>query len=215
MDFDFAMFRQVADNQNDDRNVVARFYDKAIKTTAVNSNGLPIFKNVTYVEIRLKDNNTEVFNQPANEEKIRRFAREYALYKMAKEQIKEGTPLEQFAFLTAAEVATCKNRGIFSVEALAELPSDRVQCLGLQNEHKLAKIFMQTAHNNVSVAELARKEREYNNKISEYKTRFEILMKENNVLKQEIEKLNKCKTLKKKKTPEKGDNNENNFGNMS
>lgn len=215
MDCDFALFQQVANNQSDDRNVVARFYDKAVKTTAVNSNGLPVFKNVTYVEIRLKDNNTEVFNQPANEEKIKRFAREYALYKMAKEQIKEGTPLEQFAFLTAAEVATCKNRGIFTVEALAGLSSDRVQSLGLQNEHKFAKIFMENAHNNVSVVELARKEKEYSDKISEYRAKFEILIKENNTLKQEIKKLNKCKTLRKWRTSEKGDSNENNFGNMS
>ncbi len=200
MDFDFAMFRQFADNTNDDRNVSARFYDKAVKTTAVNDNGLPIFKNVTYVEIRLKDNNTEVFNQPASPEKIQRFPREYALYKMAKAQIKEGTPLEQFAFLTAAEVATCKNRGVFTVEALANLPDDKVKSLGLQNEHKFAEIFMRNAKGNNKVADFARKEKEYNDKIAEYREKFELLNKENISLKQEIIKLNKIKTLRKTKT---------------
>ncbi|MBR1601017.1 MAG: hypothetical protein IJ677_05495 [Alphaproteobacteria bacterium] len=197
MDFDFAMFRQFADNISDDRNVSARFYDKAVKTTAINENGLPIFKNVTYVEIRLKDNNTEVFNQPASPEKIKRFPREYTLYKMAKEQIKEGTPLEQFAFLTAAEVATCKNRGVFTVEALANLSEDKVKSLGLQNEHKFAEIFMRNAKNNNEVADFARKEREYINKIAEYREKFEIINKENISLKQEVNKLNKIKTLKK------------------
>ncbi|MBQ8481962.1 MAG: hypothetical protein IJ532_05460 [Alphaproteobacteria bacterium] len=201
MDFDFAMFRQFADNTNDDRNVAARFYDKAVKTTAMNDNGLPIFKNVTYVEIRLKDNNTEVFNQPASPEKIERFPREYALYKMAKAQIKEGTPLEQFAFLTAAEIATCKNRGIFTVEALANLSDDKVKSLGLQNEHKFAEIFMRNAKSNNKVADFARKEKEYADKIAEYKEKFELLNKENISLKQEIIKLNKTKTLRKSKTP--------------
>ena len=88
MEFDYMLFQEIADNKNNDNNVAARFYDKAVKTTAVNDNGLPIFKNVTYVEVRLKDNNTEVFNQPASPDKIRRFPHEYALYKMAKEQIK-------------------------------------------------------------------------------------------------------------------------------
>ena len=199
MDFDFALFRQVADNKNDDRNVAARFYDKAVKTTEVNGNGLPIFKNVTYVEIRLKDNNTEVFNQPATSEKIQRFPREYALYKMAKEQIKEGTPLEQFAFLTAAEVATCKNRGVFTVEALADLSEERVKTLSLQNEHKLAKIFMQNAKGNNKMADFARKESEYKDKIAEYRGKLEDLINENNILKQEIVKINKCKTLNKRK----------------
>jgi hypothetical protein len=201
MEFDYALFRQIADNKSDDRNVAARFYDKAVKTTEVNANGLPIFKNVTYVEIRLKDNNTEVFNQPANPDKIRRFPREYALYKMAKEQIKEGTPLEQFAFLTAAEVATCKNRGVFTVEALADLSEERVQSLSLQNEHKLAKIFMQNAKSNNKVADFARKEIEYREKIAEYIEKFDILSRENNILKQEIIKLNKSKTSNKKKRP--------------
>ena len=199
MDFDFAMFRQFADNTNDDRNVAARFYDKAVKTTEMNDNGLPIFKNVTYVEIRLKDNNTEVFNQPASLEKIKRFPREYELYKTAKAQIKEGTPLEQFAFLTAAEVATCKNRGVFTVEALADLSEDKVKSLGLQNEHKFAEIFMRNAKSNNKVADFARKEKEYADKIAEYKEKFELLNKENISLKQEIIKLNKTKTSRKSK----------------
>ena len=215
MDFDFALFQQIADNQNDDRNVMARFYDKAVKTTAINNCGLPVFKNVTYVEIRLKDNNTEVFNQPANSEKIKRFPREYALYKMSKEQIKEGSPLEQFAFLTAAEVATCKNRGIFTVETLADLPEDKVQSLGLQNEHKSAQIFMRNAHDNNKVAEFARKETEYSNKIAEYKEKFELITKENNLLKQEIERLSKCKAFNNNKAMRKGYKNEKYFGNMS
>lgn len=204
MEFDYMLFREIADNKNNDSNVAARFYDKAVKTTAVNDNGLPIFKNVTYVEIRLKDNNTEVFNQPASPDKIRRFPREYALYKMAKEQIKNGTPLEQFAFLTAAEIATCKNRGIFTVEALAELSEEKVKSLSLQNEHKLAKIFMQNAKINNKVADFARKENEYNDKISDYQEKIRLLLDENNILKQKITSINKSKKLSTKKLP-KGD----------
>lgn len=199
MDFDFALFRQIADNVNDDRNVSARFYDKAVKTTAVNDNGLPVFKNVTYVEIRLKDNNTEVFNQPASQEKITRFPREYALYKMAKEQIKDGTPLEQFAFMTAAEIATCKSRGVFTVEALAALEDDKVRSLGLQNEHNLASIFMQRAKNNNEMADLAKLENEYKNKIAEYQEKLDTLVNENNILKQEIAASEKIMSVAKKK----------------
>lgn len=199
MDFDFALFRQIADNVNDDRNVSARFYDKAVKTTAVNDNGLPVFKNVTYVEIRLKDNNTEVFNQPASQEKINRFPREYALYKMAKEQIKEGTPLEQFAFMTAAEIATCKSRGIFTVEALAALEDEKVQTLGLHNEHSLAEIFMQKAKNNNEMADFVKMENEYKNKIAEYQEKLDMLVSENNALKREIVETEKIIVTPKKK----------------
>lgn len=167
MDMDFALFQQIAANAEDERNVAARFYDKAVKTDKVAANGMPIFKNVTYVEIRLKDNSTEVFNQPATEEKIKRFPREYALYKMAKEKIKDGTPLEQFAFLTAAEIETCKSRGLFTVEDLAALSKEKVQFLGLENEHNLAQKFVENAQNNKMVAQMAAKEKEYQRQIAD------------------------------------------------
>ena len=194
MDIDFALFKQVLENNNDEKNVAARFYDKAIKTNELSANGLPIFKNVTYVEIRLKDNNTEVFNQPASAEKIRRFPREYALYKMSKEQTKEGTPLEQFAFMSASEIATCQNRGIFTVEALAKLSADKVKSLNLQNEHKLACVFLRNAKNNSAVADFAHREQAYQERIAALEERIASLQRE----------LNAVLVNKKRKT--KGDN---------
>ncbi len=158
---DYALFQQVIGQSESEKNVAARFYDKAVKTNEVAKNGLPIFKNVTYIEIRLKDNSTEVFNQPATDEKIRRFPKEYALYQLSKKQVENGTPLEQFAFLTAAEIATCKSRGVFTVEALAGLDIDKVQSLGLQDEHVLAEMFLEKSNNNKMLDDFAKKEVEY------------------------------------------------------
>ncbi len=178
MDMDFNLFRQVADSATDERNVAARFYDKAVKTDQLTSGGLPIFKNVTYVEIRLKDNTTEVFNQPATPEKIRRFPREYALYCQAKENVKDGTPINQFAFLTAAEVATCHNRGIWTVEALAALSPEKALDLGLTKEVETAQLFLQTAKDNRFLSHLAGKEKEYLNQIAELQRQVTELKKQ-------------------------------------
>lgn len=175
MDMDFAMFQQIASQVENEKNVAARFYDKAVKTSEVSENGLPIFKNVTYVEIRIKDNNTEVFNQPATEEKIKRFPKEYALYKMSKEQAKDGTPLEQFSFLSAAEIASCKARGVFTVEALAELDFAKVNSLGLQNEHVLAQMFLETSGDNLKLKKFAEREKEYKAKIAELEEKVAFL----------------------------------------
>ena len=161
MVMDYALFQQVIGQSESEKNVAARFYDKAVKTNEVAKNGLPVFKNVTYIEIRLKDNSTEVFNQPATDEKIRRFPKEYALYQLSKKQVENGTPLEQFAFLTAAEIATCKSRGVFTVEALAGLDIDKVQSLGLQDEHVLAEMFLEKSNNNKMLDDFAKKEVEY------------------------------------------------------
>ena len=178
MDMDFALFRQAADNINDERNVRARFYDKAVKTEQTTASGLPVFKNVTYIEIRLKDNNTEVFNQPANAEKIKRFPREYEMYLAAKQQVAEGTPLEQFAFLSAAELETCRARGIFTVEALAALSAEKVQSLCLQKEHQLAHLFLQQSKNNKSVADFAAREAEYEAQIEKLNKKIEMLQQQ-------------------------------------
>ena len=202
MDIDFAVFQQIASQVEDEKNVAARFYDKAVKTSEVSDNGLPIFKNVTYVEIRLKDNSTEVFNQPASEEKIKRFPKEYALYKLSKEQAKDGTPLEQFSFLSAAEIATCKNRGIFTVEALADLEFEKVNSLGLQNEHVLAQMFLEQAGINIKVKKFADREKEYKEKIRILEEKIAVLEA----------KSRRSQTIWNKK---KGNINENNFRNMS
>lgn len=175
MDMDFSLFQQVAANSNDERNVAARFYDKAVKTSKVAENGMPIFEDVTYIEIRIKDNSTEVFNQPATEEKIRRFPREYALYKLAKEKKKDGTPLEQFAFLTVAEIETCQSRGIFTVEDLAALDGEKAKFLCLQNENELAKKFIQNAKGNKTMAEMVAKEKEYLQQIADLKYQIQNL----------------------------------------
>ena len=63
--------------------------------------------------------------------------------------------------MTAAEIATCKSRGVFTVEALAGLDIDKVQSLGLQDEHVLAEMFLEKSNNNKMLDDFAKKEVEY------------------------------------------------------
>ena len=82
-------------------NVFAKFYDRMVKTDQINQKtGLPIFKEVCFVEVRIKNNSTDVVDQPATQENIRRFAPQYQLYLQSKEKEKKGTSLSLFAFLT-------------------------------------------------------------------------------------------------------------------
>ena len=99
---DFELFQSMIDaskgNQNKD--MTARFYDRSVKTERIDENGLPVFEDVCFVEIRVKDS-YDVYDQPATEEKKQRFATEYSRYLVGKKQVENGSPLEQFAFLTA------------------------------------------------------------------------------------------------------------------
>ena len=158
---DFITFQNIIQNNNQQEGISARFYDKAVKTGDVNDEGLPIFINRCFVEIRIKDNNCEIFDQPATKEKIKRFPIEYARYQLGKKQVEKGTPLEQFAFLTAAEIESLKVRGIFTVEALAQLDKEKAVQLELENERLLACKFIKTAHNNKEILHWQKKEENY------------------------------------------------------
>ncbi len=163
---DFATFEKIAKNTVSEEGVCARFYDRAVKRDIVDKNGLPLFDTICYVEIRFKDNNAEVFDQPATEDKIKRFPAEYARYQLARKQISEGKPLEQFAFLTVAEIEMLKSRGIFTVEALAALTDEKAGELDVEKERDLAVKFVEQAKGNIIVSEWQEKEEQYLQKIS-------------------------------------------------
>ena len=144
----FTTFENLLSPKTSEEGVVARFYDRAVKSKEVNKDGLPVFKDVCYVEIRIKDNLTEVYDQPADRQKIERFPAEYARYQNMKKQVKDGSPLEQFAFLTASEIEALKLRGIFTVEALAALDKEKARQLELLREKELAEKFIHQAQEN-------------------------------------------------------------------
>lgn len=165
MDMDFSMFEQMMRNAKTEDGVSARFYDRSVKTEAVDAHGFPVFEDVCFCEIRIKDNNSEVFDQPASKEKKRRFPVEYARYQLAKKQVEKGTPLEQFAFLTLSEVESLKIRGIFTVEALSALTEEKASALGISREWELAAKFIAQAAGNKALADWQKAEDKYKARI--------------------------------------------------
>nr|DAS02626.1 MAG TPA: hypothetical protein [Caudoviricetes sp.] len=170
---DFATFEKIAAGTSSEEGVIARFYDRAVKTGVLSADGLPQFKMQCFCEIRIKDNNSEVYDQPATEDKIRRFPKEYACYQLAKKETEKGTPLRQFAFLDAAEIESLKLHGIFTVEALAGLSDDKVRDLGLAEEKALAVKFVEQARGNLTLAQWQKKENEYLQKIKMLESKIE------------------------------------------
>lgn len=172
---DFATYQNLINQnkQRSDEGLSARFYDKAVKTEHFDNNGIPIFKSICYCEIRIKDNTTEVFDQPADTEKINRFPVEYARYKLQKEQKKEGTPLENFAFLTVSEIETCKYHGVSTLEALVQISEEQAKKLNLENEHKLARKFITFNRNLKNKTDISEIEEKYKTEISALKAKIE------------------------------------------
>ncbi len=171
---DFSTYQKLIEQHKtrQDDNVIARFYDKTIKTSEVDNNGIPKFKTVCYCEIRIKDNTTEIYDQPATQDKIERFPVEYARYSLAKKKTENGTPLEQFAFLTASEIETCKYRGIFSIEDLANMSEEHAKDLNLNAEVNLAKQFITNSKRIKNAIDFSEIEADYKSQIADLKERI-------------------------------------------
>lgn len=156
-DIDFSTFQGLLNTRGtaDQTDVFARFYDRSVKTEEMNvKTGLPVFKTVCFVEIRIKNNNTDIYDQPATEEKMKRFSVEYNRYLLCKKQTEDGAPLEQFSFLNVAQVDTLKHHGIFTVEALAALNERQAQDLDITDEWMRATEFLSKAKQNWQEHEL-------------------------------------------------------------
>ena len=174
-DADFAAFQDLLNKSQREEGVFARFYDRSVKTGNLTKDGLPEFEDRTFVEIRIKDNNCDVYDQPADAEKINRFPVEYNRYLLAKKQKEKGSPLEQFAFLTAAQIDSLKVRGIFTVEALAGIDESKAADLNIVSERELAVRFLQNAKGNGALVEFEKKEAAYKAEIAKLKEKIKVL----------------------------------------
>lgn len=151
-DFDFAIFNNYLQKRGQEQGVFARFYAKYVKTGKILENGLPEYREKLYVEIRTKGD-PDPTDRPAEENDIRRFAQEYNFYLTKKEKMKNGTPLNQFAFLSVPQLETCEIRGILTVEDLAKLTDEQAKELNLVDERNCATKFLDMAKNNTVIAE--------------------------------------------------------------
>ena len=176
---DFATYQNLI-NQNkhrQDDSLSVRFYDKSIKSEVLNDDGIPVFKSVCYCEIRIKDNTTEVFDQPATQDKIDRFPIEYARYQLGKQKVTSGTPLEMFAFLSACEIDRCKYRGMFTIEDFISISQEQAKSLQLEKEWDLAQKFISNSKSMKKIIEVEAVEEKYKSKIAELEKQIKELSK--------------------------------------
>lgn len=197
MDADFLTFKNAIEGAKSEQDTFARFYDRSVKTDEFNpKTGTPVFKNVCYVEIRIKNNNTDIYDQPATEEKIARFPAAYNRYLLSKKEVDNGTPLEHFSFLTAAQVDTLKYHGILTIEKLNDLTPSQAQDLDLVKEYETAKQFVSGAKAQLSQIEWQNKVAALQKRIQELEKCIETMKTKE---KQGAEAMKKTKPVSKQK----------------
>lgn len=138
--------------------IFPRFFIKAVEHKAESEKqGRPIFRDVEYVEIRIAGdkNNVPVFK--VNDEHRSRWPEVYKQFKAGLEQTQEGTPLDEWSVLPRSKVEEYKALGIYTVEALADLPDSAIHRIGMDARKIMAqaKAFIEDAKDNAKVNELA------------------------------------------------------------
>ena len=79
--------------------------------------------------------------------------------------------------MTASEIESLKIRGIFTVEALAELDVQKAEDLGVARERALAVKFTEQAASNTALAGWQEKEEKYKSKIKKLEEQLKSLKK--------------------------------------
>lgn len=113
-------------------NIFPRFYLKAMHQEArSNAEGRPIYEDKEYVSISIGgDKNTQVDRKVSDEDRAR-WPTLYAKFKAGVEQAPDGTPLEQWALLSPAQVAEFKALHVYTVEAFAAVNDAQLRNMGM------------------------------------------------------------------------------------
>lgn len=105
-----------------DRNLNVAFYTRAVKNEVETDNkGRPIFDNIDFVKIVQPGDNKIIIDTPVNDVYKKRFKEKYDKWLKTQENVVSGTPLAEWPYLTASQIAEFKAVGVHSVEALAEM----------------------------------------------------------------------------------------------
>lgn len=155
--------------------VVPVFKTMSVKSEAKSKKeGRPIYEDVEICEIRFPGDRQRVVVQPAHHiwkwvdqpdggreplTYAMRFKEQYRRFKESRQQVQEGTPLEELPFLTQAKRLELRALSIYTAEALAGLEGNNLKALGLGGRElkTQAQAYLDKATGSAEVTELAAK----------------------------------------------------------
>jgi hypothetical protein len=172
------MFEQQAAVGHDEDGVIGIFKTMAVQDRERSKiEGRPVFKDVAFVEIRVPGKPKSVPVERLNEGHKKRWPKAWAAYEAQQRGMVDGTPLEQWAYLTPSDVMTLRAAGVHSVEQCAALVDGALGGVGMRARElrDRAKQFLQPA----SVTE-----RELRAMLEEQRREMEEMRAEMNLLRQ-------------------------------
>lgn len=124
-----------------------RFFYHAVEDELASAQaGIKKFKDIEMVEI-LIPGSKDITHRRVTDDFRRRFSAQYEQFKKTSENKIEGTPLNEFPFISAAERKELEYFNIFTGEQLANMPDGNIDKIGVNGRDLIKKVkaFMQLA----------------------------------------------------------------------
>jgi hypothetical protein len=112
---------------NPNRDCMPRFYMKPVKNEYESEKqGRDIYADTEYVEIIIPGDKYNIVNERVKDEHRNRWATQYAAFKAGQEAPLEGTPIEEWAPISASQALELKSVHVRTVEQLAGLSDSQL-----------------------------------------------------------------------------------------
>lgn len=134
-DFDFEedRLREMVSGQSQklDNQLNVQFYKHAeLNSFETAKQGRKIFEEHVYIRILMPANRLNVIERRATDEDRARFRRQFVYFVEKGENLQSGTPLDQLATISAAQVLELKALKVDTIEQLAGIPDTTAQLMG-------------------------------------------------------------------------------------
>ena len=159
MEADFGMTQQAMrehDRHRGDENLYVQFFSHPMQDKAKTlEEGRPIFVDTEYIRIMVPGDKSNVVMRSVREDDRQRFPKQYQAFKNDEEEILEGTPLDKWNFVSAAQVEELKYFGIRTVENLANVTDTNAQkFMGINLLRQKAQEYIAAASSEAPIAQL-------------------------------------------------------------
>lgn len=121
--------------QPGDETLAVRFYQKRVENEFLSSQeGRPVSEMRDFIRIEIPGNSLSIIDTLASDEHKKRFAMEWAQYHALSDKSQatvQGTALEDWPALTAAQAFDLKHFKFYTVEQVANASDQQIQSIGM------------------------------------------------------------------------------------
>lgn len=146
--------------------ITPRFFEETKRTNEVDSNGLPVFRTVEYVELLIAGDKGNSPVKRVTQAIKEQFPNEYGIWKSKRinpDMIGDGIPLSLWPLIPTEMAKALEYMNVFTVQQLAALSDSAISkpgAIGLRDMRDKAKAFIDSAKSAAPLAKMEVENRE-------------------------------------------------------